>query len=339
MSKLDTGEYGSLLVEIKQRIRSAQYEALKAVNKELITLYWDIGKLIVARQQGDTWGKAIVEQLARDLRAEFPGMSGFSVRNIWNIRSFYLTYSQNQKLQPLVAEIGWTHNLIIMEKCKDDLEREFYIRMTRKYGWTKNVLIHQIENQTYEKTLINQNNFEKTVSEEVRNQAKLAVKDEYTFQFLELGDEYSERQLEAAILSKVEPFLREMGGMFTFVGSQYRLEIGGKEYFIDLMLYHRYLQCLVAIDLKIGDFLPEYVGKMQFYLAILDDQVRLPHEAPSVGIILCKSKEKTTVEYALKDATKPIGVATYRITSTLPQALKGQLPAPEQVAKLLEGVE
>jgi predicted nuclease of restriction endonuclease-like (RecB) superfamily len=339
VSKLDTGEYGSLLVEIKQRIRSAQYEALKAVNKELITLYWDIGKLIVARQQGDTWGKAIVEQLARDLRAEFPGMSGFSVRNIWNIRSFYLTYSQNQKLQPLVAEIGWTHNLIIMEKCKDDLEREFYIRMTRKYGWTKNVLIHQIENQTYEKTLINQNNFEKTVSEEVRNQAKLAVKDEYTFQFLELGDEYSERQLEAAILSKVEPFLREMGGMFTFVGSQYRLEIGGKEYFIDLMLYHRYLQCLVAIDLKIGDFLPEYVGKMQFYLAILDDQVRLPHEAPSVGIILCKSKEKTTVEYALKDATKPIGVATYRITSTLPQALKGQLPAPEQVAKLLEGVE
>ena len=339
VSILGSGEYGSLLIEIKQRIRSAQYEALKAVNKELIALYWDIGQLIVTRQQGDSWGKSIVEHLAKDLQAEFPGMSGFSVRNIWNMRSFYVTYSQNQKLQPLVAEIGWSHNLVITEKCKDDLEREFYIRMTRKYGWTKNVLLHQIENQTYEKTLLNQTNFEATVSEEIQKQAKLAVKDEYTFPFLELGDKYSERQLEAAILAKVEPFLQEMGGMFTFVGSQYRLEVGNKEYFIDLVLYHRAMQCLLAIDLKIGEFEPEYIGKMQFYLAVLDDQVRLSHEQPSVGIILCKTKDKMTVEYALKDATKPIGVATYRITSTLPQELKGQLPDPEQVAKLLEGLE
>ena len=338
MSKLGSGEYGSLLVEIKQRIRSAQYEALRAVNKELIALYWDIGQLIVTRQQGANWGKSIVEQLAKDLQSEFPGMSGFSVRNIWNMRSFYVTYSQDQKLQPLVAEIGWTHNLVIMEKCKDDLEREFYIRMTRKYGWTKNVLLHQIENQNYEKTLLNQTNFEATVSEEVWNQAKLAVKDEYTFPFLELGDKYSERQLETAILAKVEPFLREMGGMFTFVGSQYRLEIGNKEYFIDIVLYHRSLQCLVAIDLKIGEFEPEYIGKLHFYLAVLDDQIRLPHEQPSVGIILCKTKDKTIVEYALKDATKPIGVATYRIFSSLPQNLQGQLPAPAQVAKLLEGL-
>lgn len=336
---MNSSDYGNLLGEIKQRIRSAQYEALKAVNKELIALYWDIGKLIVARQQGDSWGKSIVEQLAKDLRTEFPGISGFSPRNIWRMRDFYLTYRDNEKLTPLVAEIGWTHNLLIMEKCKDDLEREFYIRVTRKYGWTKNVLIHQIENQAYEKTLVNQNNFEKVIPDEIRNQAKLAVKDEYTFQFLDLGDEYTERQLETAILGKVEPFLREMGGLFTFVGSQYRLEVGSKEYFIDLVLYHRSLQCLVAIDLKIGEFIPEYVGKMQFYLAVLDDQIRLPHEAPSVGIILCKSKDKMTVEYALKDATKPIGVATYRIMSTLPQEFEGQLPAPEQVAKLLEGLE
>ena len=339
MSKLGSGEYGNLLVEIKQRIRSAQYEALRAVNKELIALYWDIGQLIVTRQEGETWGKSIVEQLAKDLQAEFPGMSGFSVRNIWNMRSFYVTYSQNQKLQPLVAEIGWTHNLVIMEKCKDDLEREFYIRMTRKYGWTKNVLLHQIENQTYEKTLLNQTNFEATIPEEIQNQAKLAVKDEYTFPFLELGDKYSERQLETAILAKVEPFLQEMGGMFTFVGSQYRLEIGNKEYFIDIVLYHRSLQCLVAIDLKIGEFEPEYLGKMQFYLAVLDDRVRLAHEQPSVGIILCKTKDKTTVEYSLKDATKPIGVATYRVFSSLPQNLQAQLPEPAQVAKLLEGIE
>ncbi|NER87005.1 MULTISPECIES: PDDEXK nuclease domain-containing protein [unclassified Moorena] len=339
MSDLDSGKYRQLLVEVKQRIREAQYQSLKAVNKELITLYWDIGRLIFSRQQGETWGKSVVEQLAKDLQAEFPGISGFSVRNIWNMRNLYLTYSQNEKLQPLVAEIGWSHNLLIMQKCKDDLEREFYIRMTRKFGWTKNVLIHQIENQTYEKTLLNQTNFEQTVSEDIRKQAKLAVKDEYTFDFLELADQYSERQLEQAIIAKVEPFLREMGGMFAFIGSQYRLEISNKEYFIDLLLFHRSLKCLVAIDLKIGEFLPEYIGKMQFYLAALDDKVRLKEENYAIGIILCKSKDKTIVEYALKESNKPIGVATYRIVSTLPQQLQNQLPAPEQVALLLEGVE
>ncbi len=338
MSELDAGNYGKLLIEIKQRIRTAQYEALKVVNKELIALYWDIGKLIITRQQGETWGKSVVEQLSKDLQKEFPGISGFSARNIWRMRDFYLTYYKDEKLSPLVAEIAWTHNLVIIEKCKDSLEREFYIRSTKKFGWTKNVLIHQIENQSYEKTLINQTNFEQTVSEDIKKQAKLAIKDEYTFDFLELADEHSERQLEQAILARVEPFLQEMGGMFAFVGSQYRLEIGDEEYFIDILLYHRLLKCLVAIDLKIGKFLPEYVGKMQFYLAALDDKVRLPQENYSIGIILCKSKNKTIVEYALKESNKPIGVATYQIVSTLPQELKNQLPAPEQVAKLLEGL-
>jgi predicted nuclease of restriction endonuclease-like (RecB) superfamily len=295
--------------------------------------------MIVTRQQGASWGKSVVEQLAKDLQAEFPGISGFSVRNIWNMRSFYVAYSQNEKLQPMVAEIGWTHNLVILEKCKDDLEREFYIRMARKFGWTKNVLIHQIENKTYEKTLLNQTNFDQVVPEEIRNQAKLAVKDEYTFDFLELGDEHSERELEQAILARVEPFLQEMGGMFAFIGSQYRLEIDEEEYFIDLVLYHRSLKCLIAVELKIGKFLPEYVGKMQFYLAALDDKVKLPGENPSIGIILWKSKKKTIVEYALKESNKPIGVATYQVVSTVPQELKHQLPAPEQVAKLLEGID
>ncbi len=339
MSNPVPDDYRNLLVEVKQRIRSAQYEALKAVNKELIALYWDIGKMIVTRQQGASWGKSVVEQLAKDLQAEFPGISGFSVRNIWNMRSFYVAYSQNEKLQSMVAEIGWTHNLVILEKCKDDLEREFYIRMTRKFGWTKNVLIHQIENKTYEKTLLNQTNFDQVVPEEIRNQAKLAVKDEYTFDFLELGDEHSERELEQAILARVEPFLQEMGGMFAFIGSQYRLEIDEEEYFIDLVLYHRSLKCLIAVELKIGKFLPEYVGKMQFYLAALDDKVKLPDENPSIGIILCKSKKKTIVEYALKESNKPVGVATYQVVSTVPQELKHQLPAPEQVAKLLEGID
>ena len=339
MSNPISDNYIDLLMEIKQRIRSAQYEALKAVNREIINLYWDIGQIIVTQQQGASWGKSVVEQLAKDLQAEFPGISGFSAANLWRMRLFYESYVNNEKLAPMVREIGWTHNLVIVEKCKDDLEREFYIRMTRKFGWTKNVLIHQIENQTYEKTLLNQTNFDKTVPAEIRNQLKLAVKDEYTFDFLELADEHSERQLEQAILARVEPFLQEMGGRFTFVGSQYRLEVGDKEFFIDLLLYHRQLKCLVAIELKTGEFLPEYVGKMQFYLAALDDLSRFPDENLSIGIILCKSKDKTIVEYALRESNKPIGIATYKLFSTLPQELKNQLPAPEQVAKLLEGVE
>jgi predicted nuclease of restriction endonuclease-like (RecB) superfamily len=332
-------DYVVLLNDIKQRIRSAQYEALKSVNKELISLYWDIGRIIVERQKGETRGKSVVEQLAKDLRTEFAGIGGFSAANLWRMRLFYDTYSNEIKLAPLVREISWSKNIIIMEKCKDVLEREFYIRMTRKFGWSKNVLIHQIENQSYEKTLLNQTNFEQTLPAEISSQAKLAVKDEYTFDFLELGDEHSERQLERAVLSKVEPFMREMGGVFSFIGSQYRLEISDTEYFIDLLLYHRRLKCLVALELKIGEFIPEYIGKMQFYLAALDDIVRMKDENSSIGIILCKSKDKTIVEYALRESNKPIGVAAYRIVSTLPKELRGQLPAPELIAKLLEDVE
>uniref|UniRef100_UPI00286D6CDB PDDEXK nuclease domain-containing protein n=1 Tax=Chamaesiphon sp. VAR_69_metabat_338 TaxID=2964704 RepID=UPI00286D6CDB len=331
--------YQELLIEVKERIQSAQYAALKAVNHELIALYWDIGSLIVDRQQTAGWGKSVVDRLAQDIQSEFPGISGFSTANLWRMRAFYLAYAENPNLAPLVREIGWTHNLVILEKCKDDLEREFYLRMTRKFGWTKNVLIHQIENQTYQKTLLNQTNFDNTLTTEISQQAKLAIKDEYTFDFLELGDAHSERQLEQAILSRVEPFLQEMGGMFTFVGSQYRLTVAGQEYFLDLLLYHRHLKCLIAVELKVGEFLPEYVGKMQFYLAVLDDTVRLPDENPAIGIILCKTKDRTIVEYALRESNKPIGVATYQIVSTLPQEFQGQLPDPTQIAQLLAGID
>ncbi len=259
--------YRSLLGEIKARIRSAQLAALRSVNRELIELYWDIGRLIVQRQEGETWGRRIVENLAADLRLEFPGVSGFSAANLWRIKNFYEEYRHDQKLAPLVREISWSKNLVIFERCKKSAEREFYIRRVAQFGWTKNVLIHQIENQTYRKTLLNQTNFEAALPEELRNQAKLAVKDEYTFDFLELGDEHTERQLEQAILAKLEPFLLEMGGMFSFIGSQYRVEVSGREYFIDLLLFHRRLRALVAVELKIGEFQPEYVGKMRFYLA------------------------------------------------------------------------
>jgi predicted nuclease of restriction endonuclease-like (RecB) superfamily len=330
--------YATLLAEIKQRVRSAQYEALCAVNKELVALYWDIGRMIVDRQGDDSWGRSIVERLAEDLRAEFPGIQGFSSQNLWYMRQFYLSYRGHSKLQPLVGEISWTQNLIILARCKDPLEREYYLRMTRKFGWSKNALIHQIENQNFQSTLQSQTNFDKAISTEHRLQAKLAVRDEYTFDFLSMGEDFRERELEVALIARIEDFLRAMGGLFAFVGSQFRIEVEDKEYFIDLLLFHRRLKCLVAVELKIGEFEPEFVGKMQFYLAVLDDRVREKGENPSIGIILCKDKKRTVVEYALREATKPIGVATYRIVKRLPKELKGQLPAPEQIVALLEEV-
>jgi predicted nuclease of restriction endonuclease-like (RecB) superfamily len=332
-------DYGILWGEIKERIRVAQYEALRAVNKELVRLNWDIGRIIIERQTNAIHGAAIAEQLAADLQHEFPGLSGFSRRNIFYMREFYLAYRDVPKVQPLVAQIGWSHNLVILQRCKDLLEREFYLRMTRKFGWSKNVLIHQIDNQSYEKTLLNQTNFDGTVSPAIRAQAKLAVKDEYLFDFLELGEEHAERELERALVACIEEFLRTMGGLFAFVGSQFRLEVGGKEYFIDLLLFHRRLKCLVAVELKVGEFEPEFVGKMQFYLAALDDTVREAGENPSIGIILCKEKRRTIVEYALRDARKPIGVATYRLVKRLPKELQGQLPSPAEIARLLERVD
>lgn len=331
-------DYAHLLAEVKERVRSAQYAALKAVNTELVGLYWDIGKMIVDRQAGETWGKGIVKQLAGDLQREFPGVGGFSASNLWRMKAFFEAYAAREKIAPLVREIGWSHNLVIMERCPDPLEREFYIRMTRKFGWSKNVLIHQIDNQSYEKSLLGQTNFDQALTPELRAQAKLAVKDEYTFDFLELGEEHSERELERELIARIEDFLRAMGGMFSFMGSQYRLEVDGEEFFIDLLLFHRRLRCLVAIELKIGKFKPEFVGKMQFYLTALDRQVRQEDENPSIGIILCKEKNRTIVEYALHDARKPIGVATYEITKTLPRELKGQLPQPEEIVALLEGM-
>ena len=332
-------DYNQLLADVKERIRSAQYAALKAVNTELVGLYWDLGRMIVERQVGETWGKSVVEKLSADLHREFPAVGGFSASNLWRMKAFFELYREDEKLAPLVREIAWAHNLAIMSKCKDPLEREFYLRMARKFGWSKNVLIHQIDNQSYEKSLLGQTNFDQTLTPALRAQAKLAVKDEYTFDFLELGAKHSERELERALFAKVEDFLRAMGGLFAFMGSQYRLEVDGREFFVDLLLFHRRLRCLVAIELKVGDFQPEFVGKMQFYLTALDRQVRQQDENPSIGIILCKEKSRTIVEYTLHDANKPIGVATYEITRTLPKALKGQLPRPEEIAALLEGLE
>jgi predicted nuclease of restriction endonuclease-like (RecB) superfamily len=236
----------NFVAEIKEKIRLAQYEALKAVNTSLITLYWDIGRDI-AEKQGESWGQSVVPVLSRELQKEFPGVSGFSERNLWLMAQFYTEYHDVEFLQPLVAEISWTKHIAILNKCKDNQERRFYILAIKKFGWCKNILIHQIENKTYEKYFLGQTNFDDTLPDAIKKQAVLAVKDEYTFDFMDLADEHSERQLESALVNNVRSFLLEMGPQFTFIGNQFKLSIDDKEYFIDLLLYHRKIQCLVAI--------------------------------------------------------------------------------------------
>jgi predicted nuclease of restriction endonuclease-like (RecB) superfamily len=320
--------------EIKERVRRAQYDALKKVNIELINLYWELGKAI-SEKQTIGWGKAIVPTLAKELQKEFPKMTGLSTTNLWYMVQFYNVYSQDVNLQPLVGEISWSKHLVILSKCKNVQEREFYTLATKKFGWTKDVLIHQVENKTFEKYLLNQTNFDAVLSESVKKQAVLAVKDNFTFDFIDLNDEHSESELEQALINNIRQFLLEMGPDFTFVGSQYRLYVEDKVYKIDLLLYHRRLQSLVAVDLKIGEFEPEHKGKMEFYLSVLNDTIKLPHENPAIGIIICKSKNRTVVEYALKTAMLPIGVATYNLTNTLPEEYQSLLPSTELIIQNL----
>ena len=277
--------YSPLIKEIKELIYSRQYEAMKKVNIELMQLYWEIGGLIEHRQREQGWGKSVVEVLAKELQKEFPGSKGYTARNLWFMRQFYVEYSDISNLKPLVSEIGdaenlkpmvseipiaklpplvadvsWTKNIVIIQKCKDPLERVFYIKATRRFGWTKDVLINNIENKAYERYLTNQTNFDDAVPEKYRLQAKLAVKDEYNFDFLEVGTEHSEEELEAAIMKNLRKFLIEMGGYFTFVRDQYYLDVTDEDYHVDLLLFHRRLRSLIAIELKIGEFKPEYIG-------------------------------------------------------------------------------
>jgi predicted nuclease of restriction endonuclease-like (RecB) superfamily len=343
----DLAPYGAFIKDIKALIYRRQYEALKKVNKELIQLYWEIGEEIDRQQREQGWGKSVVEILSDELQKEFPGVQGFSARNLWRMKNFYLECSngailppmaaESQKpiLPPLVAEISWSKICVIMEKCKDPIEREFYVKMTKRYGWTKEVLINNIENQAFTRHLANQTNFDETVPEKYRLQAKLAVKDEYSFDFIEMGIEHSEAELEAGIINNIRAFLTEMGGDFAFIGSQYHLDVTENDYYIDLLLFHRRLRSLIAIDLKIGEFKPEYAGKMQFYLTALDETKKLSDENPSIGIIICKSKNRTRVEYTLKTANTPIGVATYSFSQNLPESMRSLLPSPDEIAKII----
>ena len=295
MGKNEIVGYEPLVDDLKELIHKKQYQVLKLINSETINLYWEIGEEIYRQQEENGWGKSIVQVLSTELQKEFPGAKGYSAANLWRMRNFYLTYRDSEKLAPLVREISWSNNIIIMEKCKDDLQREFYIQMTKRYGWTKRILTNFIEAQTYEKYLLNQTNFDLTLPVEQRVQAKLAVKDEYTFDFAELSPEYSEHELEMQLVNNIRAFLIEMGGDYTFIGNQYHLMAGNRDLYIDLLLFHRRLRSLIAIELKIGEFEAEYAGKMQLYLTALDEQVKLPHDEKN-SVILAPNQKTTLID-------------------------------------------
>jgi len=332
-----TDSYQEVLKAIKERVRQAQYQALKAVNTELIAAYWDLGRLIVENQERYGWGEGIVDRLAKDLRLDFPGVRGFSNRSLRYMRSFYLTYLNKPKLQSLIAEISWTGNLAILDKCNTDQEREFYLKMAKNYGWSSRTLSNQLDTKAFERWLLNQTNFDLAISADRRAKATLAVKDDYNFDFLGIEGDTSEREIEDGLVANITKLLAEMGGYFTFAGRQVAIKVSENEYFIDLLFYHRQLKCLVAIDIKAGEFKPEYAGKMQFYLTALDEQARVEGENPSVGIVVCKDKDRTIVEYTLKSVTQPIGVSTYRTynVAQLPQVIAKYLPSQEEIEKRL----
>ena len=327
------------ITEIKEQIKAAQYRALQKVNTEQINLYWGIGKTILERQQQFGWGKSIVEILALELQKEFVGTQGFSARNLWRMRTLYEQYfASSLILPPLVAEIPWTHNILILEKCKNEHERFYYINMTKKFQWSKTLLINAIEAKHCQNTLLNQTNFSETLLVQQAKNANLVVKDEYTFDFLNLSEPYSEAQLEQAILSNIRNFLIALGGDFSFIGNQFPLKVTDKIYEVDLLLFHRELQSLVAIDLKIEEFNPEFAGKMNFYLTALNKLVKKKHENPGIGIIICKSKNRTIVEFALQDVNKPIGVATYTVSPNLPANLQQFFPTNEEFIEKVESI-
>ncbi len=331
-------ESATLVAELKSRIRSAQTEATRSVNRELIKLYWDIGKAIVERQKRLGWGKTVVERLAHDLRVEFPEQTGFSSRNLWEMRLFYESYADKPKLQQLVAELPWGQNLVILHSVQDEKEREYYLRAAASYGWSRAVLTHQIDTNLYKREVMAKktHNFRRLLPAKHACAADEMLKDPYIFDFIALEPDAKERQLEQELLRHLRQFLIELGSGFAFVGSQYRLQVGSEEFFINLLFYHLRLRRYIVIDLKIVPFKPDFAGKMNFYLSVVDEQLCHKDDKPSIGIILCKDKDDVVVEFALRDVHKPLGVARYQATEKLPRRLADAFPSVEELKRQMK---
>ncbi len=331
-------QYNDFVKEIKQKIQVAKNKAVLSVNRQLIELYFEIGKEIVVKQNSLGWGRSIVEEMAKDLQSEFGKRSGFSSQNLWYMRQFFMTYKETKNLQQLVGEVPWGQNILIFSKCKDENEREYYLKNTIEFGWSRKVLTHHIKTDLYRRDnqALKQNNFQETLPTTTSDLAEEMMKSEYNLEFLGISKEAKERELESSIIENIKKFLLELGYGFSFVGSQYKLALNENEYFIDLLFFHRKLNALVAIELKIGKFKPEYAGKMNFYLNLLNDTVKMEHENPAIGIILCSDKDSLEVEYAISNTNQPLGVATYKIETKLPKDLKDLLPSSEEIREVFD---
>ena len=355
--------YTTLLADLKARVRAAQLRAVVSVNRELILLYWDIGRIIVEAQTTKGYGKQVVERLADDLHEAFPKMDGFSPRNVWRMRAFYLAWTEGSQKhrQPVgnldskilpqlvaeldghnlpqpVADIPWGHNVLLLEKIPNPILRLWYAHKVIEHGWSRAVLTHHIETQLHKREGKAVTNFQRTLPPPQSDLAEQTLKDPYNFDFLTLHSDAHERDLEQGLLDHIQKFLLELGVGFAFVGRQYHMEISGQDYYLDLLFYHLRLRCYVVIDLKMKAFEPEFAGKMNFYLSAVDDQLRHADDRPSIGLLLCKERDHVTVEYALRDLKKPIGVAQWqtKLVESLPKNLKGNLPTVAEIEAELD---
>lgn len=328
-------EYKEWLKDIKQSFLQTQLKAAISVNSTLLEFYWELGREIVAKQQNSQWGDGFLNQLSHDLMTEFPDIKGFSKRNLEQIRQWYRYWSLDNSiaLQAVaqLIQIPWGHNLVIVSKCQSRSEALFYVQQTLKHGWSRNVLVHQIEGRLYHRDAKAITNFEQTLPPLQSDLALQSLKDPYVFDFLSLTHDYNERELEQALTQYITQFLLELGAGFAYVGKQIPLTVGQKDFYLDLLFYHLKLRSYVVIELKTGDFTPEHTGKLNFYLTTVDKQLKTVHDNPSIGLLLCKQKDKLVAEYALSDIHKPIGISAYQLTQALPDNLKSSLPSIAEI--------
>ena len=335
MSELSA--YNDFFKSVIETINSAKYEAYKSLNKYHIGQNFELGKLIVKNQEKNNWGKSIVDTLSHDINKTVDGAKGYSPQNLWRMRQFYLEYKNETELLEIAFTIPWGQNLLIMHKIKDNKAKMYYLNATDKLGWSRSVLLNQIKADAYKHHLVNPklSNFDKALPVHLSEQANEAMKSEYNLDFLGITKPILERELENRLIENIRDLLLELGYGFTFIGNQYRLKLNQKEYFIDLLFYHRFLKCLVAIELKTVEFEPEFAGEMNFYLELLDEQEKQLDDNPSIGIILCPTKDNIEVEYSLRSSSKPIGVSEYKLTQELPNKLKGKVPTAKELKQML----
>lgn len=329
--KIQSNEYQALIQKLKERVSSSQLRAALAVNKELILLYHHIGSQILASQKKHGWGSKIIDQISKDLRSEFTGIKGFSPQNLKYMRRFAEEYEINEIGQQTVDQLPWGHVVKLIYSVKNKQERDFYIQKTLQHNWTRNTLSMQIESELYKRNGKAVTNFPANLPDDQSKKAQNLLKNPYLFDFLSLGENALEKEVETALIAHMEKFLLELGEGFAFVGRQYHLQIEEQDYYLDLLFYHLKLRCFVVIELKTGKFIPEYSGKMNFYLSAVDDILREPEDNPSIGLILCRSEIGVIAEYALRDLTKPIGLAEYKLTENLPEKLRLKLPTIEEL--------